>query len=139
MSGMTLSFGSGKCTRGCFAPASQGPKEKDRATPKGGKGKSWPKGAKTRCTPVYTPVYQPQWDKQQKGPGGKAGGKTKKGTKGKGKNKDGQAWPKHWAKACPWGLAFCMDFHVKRNCPGQCGRSHSCPVQQGTWICSARW
>ena len=81
--------------------------------------------------------YQTQWDKQQKGAGGKGAGKTKKGTKGKGKNKEGQSWPKHWAKTCPRGLAFCIDFHVKRNCAGQCGRSHNCPVQQGTRVCNA--
>ena len=114
------------------------PKGKGQGDPKGGKAKSWQKGAKTRYTPVYTLIYQPQWDKSHKGAGGKGAGKTKKGSKGKGKSKEGQNWPKHWAKLCPRGLAFCVEFHVKRTCPGQCGRSHNCPVQQGTWVCNAQ-
>ena len=101
---------------------------------KGGKGKAWQKGAKTR----YTPVYQPQWDKPRKCPGGKAGGKSKTGSKSESKSGDGQPWPKNWAKTCPRGMAFCRDSHFKRNCPGQCGRSRNCPVQQGTWICNAQ-
>ncbi len=61
------------------------------------------------------------------------GGKDSKGSgKGKGKGKDkGKAnrnWPLEYATQDPKGKPYCRDHVQNRTCPGNCGRSHQCPV-----------
>ena len=78
------------------------------------------------------PIRQPQWEKKGKGSGDKGG----KG-KGKGKSKPSD-WPSNWAFKNPKGLPFCRDYFIKKNCQGQCGRSHNCPVVNSEgWVCNA--
>ena len=56
-------------------------------------------------------------------------------TQGKGK---GATPPAHWAFRSPKNiLYYCRDHHLYKNCNGQCGRSHNCPVRVGGWICDA--
>ena len=95
---------------------------------KGGKGHAYEK-----------PVIK-SWTKQ--GQKGKKGdrppkGKPKGKTPTKGKEGKGGTWPQHWATKDFRGKPYCRDYHLKKSCPGQCGRSHNCPVQAGTWICNA--
>ena len=95
---------------------------------KGGKGHGYEK-----------PVIK-SWTKQ--GQKGKKGdrptkGKPKGKTPTKGKEGKGGTWPQHWATKDFRGKPYCRDYHLKKSCPGQCGRSHNCPVQAGTWICNA--
>ena len=35
------------------------------------------------------------------------------------------------------GAPFCRDFHVRKTCQGNCGRSHNCPVMKDGWVCNA--
>ena len=78
------------------------------------------------------PIRQPQWEKKGKGSGDKGG----KG-KGKGKSKPLE-WPSNWAFKNPKGVPFCRDYFIKKNCQGQCGRSHNCPVVNSEgWVCNA--
>ena len=78
--------------------------------------------------PSWSPK-QTQW--KPKGAKGKS-----KSPMGAGKGKDNE-WPATWAKTSPRGLPFCRDFHLKKKCPGNCGRSHNCPVMKNGWICNA--
>jgi hypothetical protein len=59
-------------------------------------------------------------------------GKSWEGTsKGKDTN-----WPKNWATATPRGLQYCKDHLLRNKCPGNCGRSHGCPVIKDGWTCN---
>ena len=93
-------------------------------------------------------------DPKGKGKGkdkGKKGGKTKgvyqdhlKNNPGKGSGKNDKAskggrpngWPQNWALQAPNGVQYCRDFHLKHSCPGNCGRSHACPVRINGWTCN---
>ena len=86
-------------------------------------------------------------DPKGKGKGkdkGKKGGKTKgvyqdhlKTNPGKGNGKHDKAskagrpngWPQNWALQASNVVQYCRDFHLKHTCPGNCGRSHACPVR----------
>ena len=84
-------------------------------------------------------------DPKGKGKGkdkGKKGGKTKgvyqdhlKNNPGKGSGKNDKASkggrPHGWPRAS--GVQYCGDFHLKHSCPGNCGRSHACPVRINGW------
>jgi hypothetical protein len=77
--------------------------------------------------------FQP-YSKKGLGKGGKSKsdkGRNTKGQKGK------STWPQNWAKETPRGVPFCMNYHIKSNCPGSCGRSHNCPVTKDGWVCNA--
>jgi hypothetical protein len=37
-------------------------------------------------------------------------------------------WPKNWATFNPKGREYCKMHLVHYDCPGKCGRSHSCPI-----------
>ena len=78
------------------------------------------------------PIRQPLWEKKGKGHGDKGG-------KGKGKGKSRPSdWPSNWAFKNPKGVPFCRDYFIKKNCQGQCGRSHNCPVVNSEgWVCNA--
>ena len=81
--------------------------------------------------PSWSPT-QPQWNKQKGSPkGGKA-----KGAMGSGKGK-GSEWPTNWAKISPNRMQYCRDHFLKKKCPGNCGRSHNCPVLKNGWVCNA--
>ena len=103
----------------------------------GGKGKlSKSKGQGYRA-PYWSPESwkqiqdQKQWTGQQSG---KGKGKGKKGAKDGGKApKD---WPQGWATQNPRGVQVCGDFHIRKNCKGNCGRSHNCPVTKDGWTCN---
>ena len=59
-----------------------------------------------------------------------------KGAMGSGKGKDSE-WPSNWAKISPKGVQYCRDHFLKKKCPGNCGRSHNCPVLKNGWVCNA--
>ena len=46
-------------------------------------------------------------------------------------------WQREGARNTPKGMQFCRAYHVKKSCPGNCGRSHNCPVMKNGWICDA--
>ena len=52
------------------------------------------------------------------------------------KGKDSE-WPSNWAKISPKGVQYCRDHFLKKKCPGNCGRSHNCPVLKNGWVCNA--
>ena len=88
--------------------------------------------ARTRRAHGGTPSANLNGEKKGKGPGDKGG----KG-KGKGKSKPSD-WPSNWAFKNPKGVPFCRDYFIKKNCQGQCGRSHNCPVVNSEgWVCNA--
>ena len=67
---------------------------------------------------------------QSRGKGDKKGGKAGKGLLSQ--------WKDNWAKEDPKGTPYCLDFHVKGNCPrGQaCPYSHKCPVMSKSgYVC----
>lgn len=102
---------------------------------KGTKGSTYPSSpsrpAKSKGrTPSWSPS-QPQWNKAKSSPKGKT-----KGAMGAGKGKDSE-WPSNWAKVSPKGVQFCRDHFLKKKCPGNCGRSHNCPVMKNNWVCNA--
>lgn len=98
----------------------KGPQQQFRQPIKGG-GKSYP------------PRFQSQKGKPFKGQ------KGRKGKKGDGKGKKGGKMPgnPNWAKENPKGVPYCMNFHLKGQCQGNCGRSHNCPVMKDGWVCNA--
>ena len=53
------------------------------------------------------------------GPRMKGGKQQQKG------GKDPPGWPSNWARNNFKGIQFCRDYHVKKSCPGNCGRSLS--------------
>ena len=69
-----------------------------------------------------------QWSKGKQPQKGKS-------SKGSSKGKDNN-WPKNWATQTPKGLQFCRDFLLRNKCPGNCGRSHGCPVIKDGWTCN---
>jgi hypothetical protein len=82
------------------------------------------KGAKSYSgTPWVPPPPPPQ-----------KGGKAMKGGKGKGKGKSAKgksghsSWPAEYATKDPKGKDYCRDHTITRQCSGNCGRSHQCPV-----------
>lgn len=81
-------------------------------------------------TPSWSPV-QHQWNK----PKGTNKGKQRS-SMGAGKGKESE-WPSTWAKVTPRGIQFCRDHLLKKKCPGNCGRSHNCPVMKNGWVCNA--
>ena len=83
-----------------------------------GKGKGKDKGKKGGKTKG---VYQ---DHLKNKPG-KGNGKNDKSSKGGRPN----GWPQNWALQAPNKVQYCRDFHLKHSCPGNCGRSHACPVR----------
>ena len=79
---------------------------------------------------------QPQWTKgSSKSMTSSTKGKGKSKSKDKGKSKP--TWPSTWATSAPNGTPFCRDFHLKKTCQGNCGRSHNCPVMKDGWVCNA--
>ena len=90
-----------------------------------GKGKGKDKGKKGGKTKG---VYQ---DHLKNNPG-KGNGKNDKSSKGGRPN----GWPQNWALQAPNGVQYCRDFHLKHTCPGNCGRSHACPVRVNGWTCN---
>ena len=93
--------------------------------PKGSGGQN-PKG-KGKSRPSWSP-FQLQWSKGKQNQKGKA-------SKGSSKGKDNN-WPKNWATQTPNKLQFCRDFLLRNKCPGNCGRSHGCPVIKDGWTCN---
>ena len=65
----------------------------------------------------------------------RAAGKPK-GAMGAGKGKDSE-WPAIWAKVSPKGVQYCRNHFMKKKCPGNCGRSHNCPMLKNGWACNA--
>ena len=45
-------------------------------------------------------------------------------------------WPQNWALQATNEVQYCRDFHLKHTCPGNCGRSHACPVRVNGWTCN---
>ena len=77
-----------------------------------------------------------QGGQRGRGSGGKNQRKGDKNGKG-GKGLLSQ-WKDNWAKEDPKGTPYCLDFHVKGNCPrGQaCPYSHKCPVMSSNgYVC----
>ena len=101
----------------------------ERVISQQGKGKSKKGKDKKGWGP---PIRQPHWEKKGKGHGDKGG-------KGKGKTKNKVSdWPSNWAFKNPKGVPFCRDYFLKKQCQGQCGRSHNCPVMTSNgWVCNA--
>ena len=99
--------------------------DKGSGQPKGSGGQN-PKG-KGKVRPAWSP-FQPQWSKGKQPQKGKT-------PKGSSKGKDNN-WPKNWATQTPKGLQFCRDFLLRNKCPGNCGRSHGCPVIKDGWTCN---
>ena len=72
---------------------------------------------------------------RQKGHKGTGGPDTPpRNAKAKGRHSD---WPANWAKVSPKGVQYCRDHFLKKKCPGNCGRSHNCPVLKNGWVCNA--
>ncbi|CAE7439728.1 MKK3, partial [Symbiodinium microadriaticum] len=71
--------------------------------------------------PAYQPVFQPFLKQNGKG-------KDTPGKKGDQKGKGKDAWPQNWSRNNPKGTPFCRDYHIKKQCAGNCGRSHNCPL-----------
>lgn len=61
--------------------------------------------------------------------GGKSKGKGKqnKGNTGKNNTSPTSSTPR-WANADPNNKAYCMNYFMRKNCPGGCNRSHNCPA-----------
>ena len=78
--------------------------------------------------------WQPMWNKPQ---GKGEGPSPSKGNPPKGNTKGKPDWPAHWAFKNPKNVNYCRDHLLYKNCSGQCGRSHNCPVRVGGWICDA--
>ena len=99
------------------------------------------KGKTKQASKAIAPPWQPQWTKPRKGdtaPQGKGkGNASQKGKAPKGNTKGKPDWPTHWAFRNPKNVPYCRDHHLYKNCGGQCGRSHNCPVRVGGWICDA--
>jgi hypothetical protein len=44
----------------------------------------------------------------------------------------------NWASKNPKGIDFCLAYHLRGNCTGQCNKSHNCPVYcKDGWVCNA--
>ena len=90
-------------------------------------GKNW-KGKQPWSAPL--PVFQPFLKQNGKG-------KDTPGKKGDHKGKGKELWPQNWSRNNPKGTPFCRDYHIKKQCAGNCGRSHNCPVTKDGWVCNA--
>ena len=116
-----LFSGPAKSRKGSPDPSAKG--EKGKYFQKG-LGKSTWKGKSTWH------VYQPHLKQNSKG----KDSPTKKGElKGKGKD----AWRANWSRNNPNGTPFCRDYRIKKQCAGNCGRSHNCPVTKDGWVCNS--
>ena len=94
----------------------------------GYKGKSQGKGKKGRFA-------KGNFKNANKGKGkGKGRGKGKKGKGGKSNYSPNKPWPENWAKTTKTGQQFCANY-LFRTCPGDCGKSHTCPVTTNGWVC----
>ncbi|CAE7382941.1 CML13, partial [Symbiodinium microadriaticum] len=107
-------------------PGEKGPKGPSKGD-KGDKGRqfarfpgkgSW-KGKQPWSAPL--PVFQPFLKQNGKG-------KDTLGKKGDHKGKGKDSWPQNWSRNNPKGTPFCRDYHIKKQCAGNRGRSHNCPV-----------
>ena len=76
---------------------------------------------------AYQPVFQPFLKQNGKG-------KDTPGKKGDHKGKGKDSWPQNKSRNNPKG---CRDYHIKKQCAGNCGRSHNCPVTKDGWVCNA--
>ena len=97
---------------------------------------TWPKPMifPTATPQQYAPQqYAPQQYASQSQPKGSPKGKQFKGKAPKGKATKGS--PSTWAAADSNNVPFCNNFHIRNNCPGQCGRSHECPITKQGWRC----
>ncbi|CAE7692891.1 MKK3 [Symbiodinium sp. KB8] len=116
-------------------PGEKGPKGPSKGD-KGDKGRqfarfpgkgSW-KGKQPWSAPL--PVFQPFLKQNGKG-------KDTLGKKGDHKGKGKDSWPQNWSRNNPKGTPFCRDYHIKKQCAGNRGRSHNCPVTKDGWVCNA--
>ncbi|CAE7365727.1 unnamed protein product, partial [Symbiodinium necroappetens] len=80
--------------------------------------------------PAYQPVFQPFLKQNGKG-------KDTPGKKGDHKGKGKDSWPQNKSRNKSKGAPFCRDYHIKKQCAGNCGRSHNCPVTKDGWVCNA--
>ena len=85
------------------------------------------------------PSFEKGRGKGKRPPKGKGKGKPSKGKGASGKGAKGGkgTWPQNWAREDPRGIPFCLNFLIKGQCPGQCGRSHNCPVMKDGWVCNS--
>ena len=100
-------------------------KPQDRT--QGSKGNTPSTKGKGKTKPAWSPA-QNQWSKGKPSQKGKS-------WKGTSKGKDAN-WPKNWATATPRGLQYCKDHLLRNKCPGNCGRSHGCPVMKDGCTCN---